>query len=283
MIGSFLQWLAGIRLVKSGAALMNRVPLPFARLPVTVRGNRMYAHTLDRYVALWLWKLGWMESSESRLLAQLCRPGMSVVDVGANVGFYTLLFAERAGAEGTVWAFEPDPNNFATLQRNVTTNKCANVITVNSAVGAVSGGGTLYRSGSHSGDHRTYASDDARKRISIKTVALDDFFQPGQPVDLVKMDIQGAEGMALRGMRGVVESNPHLVMFIEVWPEGLRQAHSDPEEVLAELQAWGLILKRVDGKTGALHDIDTPKALLRLLPGSRDTHLLVARKDVIRQ
>jgi len=92
-------------IVKGALGLVNRVPFPFPRFLVTVFGHRMVARTLDCFLALWLWKYGVFGSAEVGLLGTLCRDGMSVLDLGANVWFHTLLFVRIVGAGGHVWAF----------------------------------------------------------------------------------------------------------------------------------------------------------------------------------
>jgi FkbM family methyltransferase len=275
-----MQPLAESRFVRSIAASLNRLPLPIDRLSLSVRGLRMRAHSLDRYLALWLWKLALLEATETRLLANISQPGMFVVDVGANIGLYSLLFARWTGPRGHVWAFEPDPDNFAALQSNLRANRCVNVSAVHSAVGAASGEGQLYLSDAHKGDHRVYQSDNGRAKIPVQMVALDDFFPPDQRLDLVKMDIQGAEGMALAGMKRVIKSNPDLVIVLEFWPSGLRQAGSSPEGILEGLQEQGFTLEQIDEHSGELRNVQSFAGLARTLPGNRYTNLLARPKLV---
>jgi FkbM family methyltransferase len=275
-----MQRLVESRFVRPIAASINRLPLPYARLPVQVRGHRMFAHSLDRYLALWLWKLALHEATEARLLASLCKPGMCVVDVGANIGFYSLLFARWVGPTGNVCAFEPDPKNFATLQGNLSANRCLNVRAVNSAVGATSAEGHLYLSDVHKGDHRVYQSDGGRKEIPIRIVALDDYFASDQRIDLVKMDIQGAEGMALAGMQRVITSNPDLAMLFEFWPRGLRNAGSSPEGILTDLQEKGFTIEQIDERSGELVELENVDGLVKSLPGDRYTNLLAKHRMV---
>lgn len=242
-----------LRLVSSAfsqkiATACNALPLPFDKLPVHLDRGVMFSQRLDRYLALWLWKLGWLASDETRLLKRMCPPGTRAVDIGANIGFHTLQLAQLAGPTGFVWAFEPDPSNYATLTRNLEANHCRNVSAVNLAVANRSGQAAFYVSSSHSGDHRLFVPDPgARKKITVQAVALDDFFPACQSLDLIKMDIQGAEGIALEGMKRILESNPKLILMFEFWPFGLRQSGSQPERMLANLRDLGFRLSRIGG------------------------------------
>lgn len=274
MFEQFLHQFVLMGPVETISGWANRLPLPYLRLPVNVHQQRMAAHRLDRYLALWLWKLNLLERPVTRLLAQLCRPGMIVADVGANIGFYSLLMARQVGQTGYVWAFEPDPGNFAALKHNIQANGYRNISPINSAVGATSGSGQLYTSRAHNGDHRIYPTGQ-RPAIPIQMVALDQFFAPEQRLDLIKMDIQGAEGAALRGMQLLLRRLPHLVILMEFWPMGLRQAGSDPEAVLKDLLALGGTVERLDEPSQTFEPVLDPAALLQALTGKQSTHLLV--------
>lgn len=195
---------------------LNRLPFLLKRLPMRVHGQRMCAHTLDRYLALWLWKWGRLEAAGIRCLDDYCRPGMRVVDIGANIGVYTLALAGRVGPKGRVWAFEPDPGNAESLRRNVEMNGYCNVEIARKAVGASTEQGSLYLDEAHHGDHRVFSSGHSRRQIPIDVVALDDCFETGAPPDFIKIDVQGAEQLVLSGMSRILGSRNHLVLFLEL-------------------------------------------------------------------
>jgi len=262
-------------MVKRALELVNRVPIPYHRIPVTVYGQRMVARTLDRFLALWFWKFGVFGAAEATVARRLCREGMSVLDIGANVGFYTLLFARAVGDKGHVWAFEPDPVNFGTLLRNLELNPWRNVTAVPAAVGTATGKASLYRSSFHC-DHRVYPTREGQQELTVEMVSIDEFLPAGQRIDLVKMDIQGAEGMALRGMKRTLASNPGMVILMEFWPEGLRETGFPPEEVISDLNDLGFSLYRIDERTGGVEEVGDRKTLLDSLTGSGYANLLAA-------
>jgi FkbM family methyltransferase len=105
---------------------------------------------------LWLAKVGNAERFEMDLWSDSLRPGMVVADVGANLGLYTLLAAERVGPAGRVHSFEPDPQNAALLRRNVAANVYNNVVLHEAAVADRQGVVALHRCPEHHGDHRIY-------------------------------------------------------------------------------------------------------------------------------
>jgi hypothetical protein len=114
------------------------------------------------------------------------------------------------------------------------------------AVGEKSGRSNLYLSESLNVDHRTYATgQDPRLVIEIDTIALDDYFTPGERVDLIKMDIQGSELHALRGAKRVLQENPRVQLLVELWPAGLEQAGGNWEDVVEMLYALGMDISLV--------------------------------------
>lgn len=261
-------------IVKGALGLVNRVPFPFHRFPVTVYGHRMVARTLDRFLALWFWKFGIFGAAEVGLLDRICREGMSILDIGANVGFHTLLFARSVGVGGHVWAFEPNPDNFSTLCMNLELNSYRNVTAVQAAVGTSTAEGSLYLSPFHC-DHRTYPTEEGQREIPVAMVSIDEFLPPDQRVDLIKMDIQGAEGMALEGMKRTLASNPGVVILMEFWPEGLRKTGISPERVLSELENQGFALYRIDECTNDVEKVGNRETLIGSLAGSGYANLLV--------
>jgi len=275
MIESVLFDIGETRFVRTCVSLINRLPCPGSRFPLTVYGHRMFVAKNDRYLSLWLRKLRLAETLECRLVAKWCRPGMCVADIGANAGFYSLLLARCVGATGHVWAFEPDAVNFAMLQRNVEANGYSNITMNRKAVGAASGQDRLYVSDIHTGDHRTYPSEP-REAVPIEVVALDDYFPAEQRIDLIKMDIQGSEGKALEGMKRILREQRDLMLLLEFWPLGLRQAGSVPEQVIESLQKLGLTVEVCNERTGALQSVEDASRLANSLVGNQYINLLVS-------
>jgi len=157
-----------------------------------VDGHKMF---LDSKDSLSLSIYGIHEPLVTELVKKEIKKGNVVLDIGAHIGYYTLIFAKLVGEEGKVFAFEPDPTNFSLLKKNVEINGYKNVELVQKAVSNKNGKIKLYLSEENSGDHRIYNSHDGRKFIEVEAIRLDDYFKNyNGAIDFIKMDIQGAEG-----------------------------------------------------------------------------------------
>lgn len=245
------------RLAKAYLRLMSKA----ARLDYVdgIHGHRMY---LDDKDSLGISVARETEPAETRLVQRTVQQGWTVLDVGANIGYYTLLLARAVGPTGRVYAFEPDPTNFAILSRNVELNGYRNVTLVNSALWSETKTLKLYLSEENRGDHRAYASSAQRTSVEIPAISLDDYFGQAIPrVDFMKMDIQGAECHALRGMKKLLDANPQMVIAMEFWPLGLKAAGTSGEEFLSLLTSRGYRFEQIGDRIGQLRPTDA-KALL---------------------
>jgi len=217
--------------------------MPFASLLRGV-GNRAYDHAFPLYVLCYRAFKAYTDRTERQLLRRILSAGDIVVDVGANIGVYSQFLSSCVGPTGVVHSFEPSPENFKRLQS--ATRKLANVCLSQAAVGECSGTSRLYLSDKLNVDHRAYVGEeDSRQTVPIDIVALDDYFKPGQRVDLIKMDIQGYELHALRGASRVLADNPNAKLLLELWPYGLRQAGASWLELIATLEAENMSVHQV--------------------------------------
>jgi len=207
-------------------------------------GNKIYQHAFPIYRLCYRGFKVYTDHAERRLLKTILSAGDVVVDAGANIGIYSEFLARRVGPTGLVNSFEPSPENFERLQ--CATRKLSNVRVCQAAVGERSGRSTLYLSDKLNVDHRTYMTEgDSRSGVPIDIVALDDYFKPGQRVDLIKMDIQGYELHALRGANRVLEDNSTAKLLLELWPYGLKKAGANWLELIEALQGKNMAIYRV--------------------------------------
>ena len=222
--------------------------LPVWRRNVRVGGRSFAAVSFDRLLNLYLHRFGLMGRSGGALLRASIRPGMRVVDIGANQGLYTLLLAELVGERGRVLAFEPDPELFDVLARNCRANNVRNVDLYNCALGSASGSAVLCRSLLNAGDNSLAPSPCRDEcRCSAVNVSTLDAVLAGQPVDFIKMDVQGWEWEVFSGMRNTLAANPSLGIYFEFWPYGLLRAGCEPVKLLTHLGKLGFALYECGG------------------------------------
>lgn len=214
--------------------------------------------------------LGIYEPLETEIVKREIKKGDIVLDLGANIGYYTLLLARLVGEEGKVFAFEPDPTNFSWLEKNVEMNGYKNVVLIPKAVSNKTGKIRLYLSQRNRADHRIYDSQDGRQSIEIETVRLDDYFKDyGGKIDFIKMDIQGAEGEALQGMSGLLKNND-VKMLMEFSPGGLKISGMEPEECLKLLTGFGFRLYDIVGREKKMKPVSIPELLGKYTPGKKN-------------
>ena len=148
----------------------------------------------DRYVSRRIREEGIWEPYETELLLGMLQPGDVMVDVGANIGYFSVIAAAQVGEAGAVVAFEPDPRNCELLRRNVTHNGlAARVEIVEAGLAATDAPGDLYLSEDNFGDHQIFAADDTRDSVPVTLLHGASYLQSRvQRIDLLKVDTQGA-------------------------------------------------------------------------------------------
>jgi FkbM family methyltransferase len=206
--------------------------------------NKLYERAFPIYRPLYAAYKTYTDRAERGLLRKIAFQGAVVADVGANIGIYSQFLSRCVRPTGLVHSFEPSPDNFKRL--SAATHDLSNVRLTQAAVGERSGECKLYVSDKLNVDHRAYKADgDSRRAVPTDMVALDDYFKPGQRVDLIKMDIQGYELHALRGAQRVLQENRDINLLLEFWPAGLEQAGVGWGELVELLQGLNMNLTLV--------------------------------------
>jgi FkbM family methyltransferase len=213
------------------------------RLPLLqVMYNFFYRH---------LAPLGIFEPGTVRLIKKLLGEGMTFVDLGAHRGYYTLLASKLVGRTGRVFAFEPAPFNYSLLMINVKGRE--NVRLVQKAVSDKSGLAKFYLSPDASVTHSLYRHRGNWQEVEVEVTSLDDFFQDKDcRVDLIKMDIEGAELSALEGMKSVIQENENLKIITEFQPVALESSSRPPRMLLETLVENGYSLYVINDDTESI-------------------------------
>lgn len=221
---------------------------------------------------------GMYERAETKLFCRACKPGMTILDIGAHVGYYTALALRCTAGQGAIVAVEPDQENFGYLRRTVAANGGGSVTCVPKALGAERGIMRLYVCSDNRGDNRLCPHEAADQSYDVEVVTADELLGSVgiERVDLVKMDVQGFEGHVLRGMRETLERSRDVVMLLEYWPQGLRDAGTDPKQMLLDLKYAGFRLFEV-GTRGRLVRIEDPSCLIKGHRGEQYATVVAAR------
>lgn len=196
---------------------------------------------------------GTFEPLTTQIFKDYIKRGMTVVDVGANIGYYTLLSSKLVGSKGVVWAFEPELRNFQDLVQNIKLNggDYLSILPVNVAVSDVNGTRSLYVSKTESGEH-SLIKGRTNKPIEqiVECVKLDNYLA-GMPVDFIKIDTEGNEYGVLMGMRDLVKRSPNLKVVLEFWPDGLELAGHNSAELWDLLVHMGLWPTKIINEQGS--------------------------------
>lgn len=246
--------------VESGA--LARRPVPPAHgvflggnrvLTQTARGVRLILDTRDIIMTPIVLLHGEWEPETSRALLDILRPGMTFVDVGANMGYFTCLAAlavRAGGAKGQVLAFEPDPESYEFLADNVALNWLFEGVHLErKGVYSRSTTLTLYKREKYVGNTSLGEVDagdlariiDRQTPHQVEVVSLDEYFLPGgQPIDVMKIDVEGAEPHVIQGMSGLLRAQPRMRLMMEWSPGQIRHTMKlDPAPMMQALREHG--------------------------------------------
>ena len=238
---------------RTASAVARLRPRPFAARMARDTGGLLFWCDLREDIARDVCLVGIYEPQETNLLSRLLRPGMTVVDAGANWGYFTLLSAHFVGTAGRVLSLEPDPRVFELLRRNLALNDLPQVTALAVAAGACRG--TLTLDGY---DPSATNRGVSRVRIDADPVGLTTFAVASErldetiaehrlaAVDLVKIDVEGFEDAVLAGMAAGLRAHTYRRVLVEFHPALLAE-HG------ASVEACCLVLARA-GYTGWAFD-----------------------------
>ena len=239
---------------------------------VTIDGNKLY---LDSSDSLRLSVKKEFEPQTTDLIQKNIFSGNIVVDIGANIGFFTLIMSKGVKKEGKVFSFEPELENYKLLSKNVKENNLQNIILENKAVGNKNGSTEMYLASKENNIysqsmHRIFSSKIVSQNstpITIKIIKLDDFFEKLdliKKIDLIKIDVEGAEFDVLKGMNKILDSNKDLKIIMEFSLENLQDFGSKPDEVVDFLLKKNFKLWKINENEKKLEGIFNIEDIKRL-------------------
>ncbi len=225
--------------------IINYYIHPGGKIVKNIQGSNMILDLSDKGINKELFLYGVREPECGKLFRRELRPGMTVVDIGANIGYYVLMEAQCIGETGTILAVEPEPKNFMILKNNWEINSYnTNIQFYNLAISNRRGKAQFIVS-DYSNLHKLSSEDKkSEKSIEVETSTLDELLE-GKKADFIRMDVEGGEVLILKGMKNILESGYPLKIFLEIHPRLLREFGSNAEEVLGILAEADFILKYV--------------------------------------
>jgi FkbM family methyltransferase len=193
---------------------------------------------------------GWHEPETVDLIHRVVSPGMVFFDVGAHVGQYSLIASKLVGQDGAVHSFEPHPILFEALRRNLRRNQCHNVCSHNAAADVHPGSSTLFLATASNVGATSLRppANDSGERSAVQRSALDTYVRSrgiGR-VDLVKLDVEGAELDALQGARAVLVENPEICIIYEIFEPTARLFGRSTTDVARYLRTLGFQIFRIN-------------------------------------
>jgi FkbM family methyltransferase len=250
-------------------------------------GGARFACDLSDQISREVCMTGLYEPPMTRVLQHHLRPGGTAVDLGANWGYFTLLAAAAVGSGGAVLALEPDPRQFAALSKNVALNGFDQVSPLPVAASSAAGRATLVGydeadtnrgvsriagdRGPGIGDRGSGIRDSAARRFDVETTSVDILIATRNQVDVVKIDVEGAEDLVLDGMREGLAARRYRAILLELHPEILRAKGVDPASCLTRLRERGYRGWTIDPSSDAYRRAIDPRVAVDslLLPLDR--------------
>ena len=193
------------------------------------------------------------EKTERKFIKSICFEGMRVLDIGANIGYYTTLLSQEAGDNGLILALEPDIESYSYLSQTINSLKNKNVLSFRLAASNLKQRLPLYISKENRGDNRLYQNNQKRDSILVDCLTIDQLSTKTKidSFDFIKIDVQGYEPKVFQGMQNTIKFSKNLTILTEFWPKGIVQAGSSPTEFLRSLREMKLKLFELK-KNGSL-------------------------------
>jgi FkbM family methyltransferase len=276
---SLFQWIADRyptpAIVRGGAVralwkMLFYAVAPQARFAMRTQHYRLWVDPKKRKdIARTILHRGQYEPIETAVMLRHLGSGMTVIDVGANIGHYAMVAAQAVGPTGRVVAFEPDGENHAALAANLALNLLGNATPERLALGVRAGAMTLYRDAANRGGHSLAVANVQAPAgaESVMVTTLDAYAEthlPGRRVDFIKIDVQGAESAVLEGA-GAILARDHPSVLVEFWPHGIRAMGADPMRLVERMLALGYGLAVIErGHPDRLRPLDGVAALARI-------------------
>lgn len=222
---------------------------------------------------------GQYEQFTTKIIENLLKSNDVVIDIGAFVGYFTLLMAKLV-KNGMVYSFEPTPETYKKLEKNIKINKFKNILLFNKAVFDKLGTATLNFMKDNNSGNTLFSSKESMSEIVVETFNLDSLNL--ENVNFIKIDAEGAEFKILKGATRLIENSLNLKMIIEFFPLTLKRAGENPINLLNFIKEKGFIIKNINEETRELEDVKNFNDFLARFPADKNvyTNILIAKNEI---
>ena len=245
---------------------------------VEIEGRKIFTRNNDG-LALSIFKI--YEPNQTEIVKKYVHEGDIVIDIGAHVGYYTLLMAQLVGENGKVYSFEPDPVNFQLLKKSVEINGFENVVLIQKAVSNITDKVKLFLGDDDSAINRIYDAKlgDAKESIDVESVTIDEYFkEDDELVNFIKIDSEGSEVKIINGMKQFLSRNQELVMMTEFFPFLIKKSGDEPNQYLKSLEEFGFSLYNILDKNEKTNKINSENFLESGINSEYCTNLLCIKQ-----
>jgi FkbM family methyltransferase len=277
--------LIGLEALAMDTAVSNRAASSFPErlsqesvTDVTTRIGNLYMHADDRVMTPFMRQHHVWEEGETAFLEAAVRPGATFVDVGANIGYFSVLGARLVGSEGRVIAIEPERRNISLLKANLWRHGCDNSVILPIAAYRERGFVPLRLNEENRGDHQV--GWDAGASALVPCARLDELLG-GVAVDVVKVDTQGVDHDVIAGLSGLIRRGRAPTIMCEFWLEGMAARRIHPQGVAEGYERLGFELSLLDedGSLRAASPLDVVAAAEAATTGFVNVVLRAAQHD----
>ncbi|HKN75906.1 MAG TPA: FkbM family methyltransferase [Candidatus Acidoferrum sp.] len=232
-------------------------------------------------VAFHAWSRLRFERAELEFILQVLQPGTTFFDVGANIGLFSLAAGKKlCGHPSTLYAFEPCPSTFASLEKNLLKNELATIHAVRVALSDQSGEANLYinaalKDALNSLEDPSHCDAEVVGRERVQTITLDDFVKRKNiaRVDVMKVDVEGAELLVFRGGRKLLGRPDAPLILYEGYSWCTAGFHYHPVELMWQLEELGYELFILDPESGGVHRRRTGESYDAMVVAAKRSHL----------
>ena len=231
--------------------ILNKIIKSVAPAYLDIGPGKIIFNKNDPVMTAWV-SFGSFEPQTVDLYKKSLREGMNVVDIGANIGYYTIIGGKMIGTNGKIFSYEPDEDNFYYLETNVRSNDLKNAHVLKLALSDSIGKRKLYLGDEKCTNHSFGDNSKTGKTELVETDTLDNNLKRfGSPkIDVIKIDIEGAEILAIEGMKETIARNPNIIILTEFYPKAIKRLGKSPVQYLRRLQTMGFNLLLIDEDNG---------------------------------